>query len=132
MSRPAPALHLAATGRPTPVPSEPPAHHLGASLSRATDHAMLVRFDLVCTARRHALRCIALVLEDAAARDEWEAAAADFRRAASTGDYDLRAASKAAAAMAAADTDGALAALTANAGLSVEEWIVTTRTEMGS
>ena len=126
--RPAPALHPAATGRPTPVP------HVPSVPSVADDRDALVRADLIDTATHAGLRCVALVIGLATTSEHWTAVAADFKRAKvvhGSRVSGLYAAHEAAEAMAIGSLDGALAYLADGCGLSVEEWARITRAGQG-
>lgn len=99
------------------------------------DRAELVARDLLDTARRASLACVALVIEHGPlTANDWLAVAADFRHAKLVrGSHvpGLHAAHEAAEKLAANDLDGALDVLAADCGLAVEEWVRTTRQEQG-
>ena len=104
------------------------------TMPAADDRAALVRGDLIDTAKRAGLRCVALVIELASTPEHWEAVAADFRRAKMVGGSHrpgLAAAYEAAEALMRDDVNRALAYLANDCGLSAEEWLRVTRAEQG-
>lgn len=103
--------------------------------TRPDDRAELVARDLLDTARRASLACVALVIEHGPlTANDWLAVAADFRHAkVARGSHvpGLYAAHEAAEKLAANDLEGALALLADSCGLPVEEWVRITRAEQG-
>jgi len=98
------------------------------------DRDALVRFDLIDTARRYGMRCVARAIATAQSTGDWQTIAADFgsrRTVADAGNrYALAAAEDAADEMALHRLDDAVTELAESCGESAEEWAGRMRAEM--
>lgn len=126
--RPTPALHPAATGRPTPVP------HVPSAPSVADDRDALVRAALLDAARRCSLHSAAHLIPTATTHAAWMAIALDFV-VTYTHRTSLRSvaipAAEAAERLAPGDLDGAVTQFARSCGLSAEAWLANARAEQG-